>query len=69
VWRFERERCGACELCLRVTTGFFVEGEVVDNALTAPRLVCAECYRRFAGLVVGDELGDRAQAPAYAHTR
>jgi len=56
-------------MCLSVTTGVFVEGEIVDNALTAPRLVCPECYRRFAGLVVGGELGDRAAAPAYGHSR
>jgi hypothetical protein len=69
VWRFERERHGACELCLREATGVFVEGEVVDNALTAPRLVCPECYRRFADLAVGAELGGRVAAPAYGHTR
>jgi hypothetical protein len=69
VWRFDAEREGICDSCLRRRKAFFVEGDVADNRLEPVRLVCADCISRFKGLVISGEIGRRATGPAYAHNR
>jgi hypothetical protein len=68
VWRFDAEQEGRCEVCLRLSKGLFLEGEVRDNTLEPVRAVCTGCMRTTAGLVVTGESGSRVAAPAYAHT-
>lgn len=66
VWRFERDLQRSCDSCMREQTGFFVEGEVVDNELLVGRAVCPDCYRRWYPALVKDDLGESSEAPAYA---
>jgi hypothetical protein len=66
VWRFDAEREGICDSCLRPFKGMFVEGEVADNVLEPVRLVCSDCISRMKGLVVSGEAGGHARSPAYA---
>jgi hypothetical protein len=67
VWRFDEHKEGICDVCLRECTGMYIEGQVVDNELTAVRAVCPECLTSMNRLVVSGESNDRAKAPAYAH--
>ena len=67
VWRFMKDMAGSCAACLRRCKGMYVEGEVVDNELSAVRAVCPNCAENINGLVVSGEAGGRGVAPAYAH--
>lgn len=69
VWRFDPEREGVCDACLRRCKGMYVEGEVADNELRPVRAVCPACMAGENGLVISGEAGSRATAPAYAHNR
>ncbi|HVN32462.1 MAG TPA: hypothetical protein VMT45_10800, partial [Thermoanaerobaculaceae bacterium] len=63
VWRFDPERKGICDRCLRRSTGMFVEGEVAENTLEPMRLICPDCISRTNGLVVSGEAGGHARSP------
>ena len=67
VWRFEKDREGVCDSCLRRSRGMYAEGEVTDNELRPVRLICRSCAEDAAGLAVSGEAGNHAVAPAYAH--
>ncbi len=69
VWRFEQDLHGTCEVCMRETTGLFVEGTVENNVLDASRTVCPDCYRRWTTMLVAGEKDRKSAAPAYVHTR
>lgn len=66
VWRFESSETGVCDLCLKVATGLYVEGEVADNELCAARRICPSCLRASGPLVISGEAGRRRSGPAYA---
>ncbi len=66
VWRFEGNETGACDLCLKVMTGLYVEGEVADNELRAARRICPACLQLAGPLAVSGEVGQRRPGPAYA---
>lgn len=66
VWRFERNEAGICDLCLKVTTGLYVEGEVADNELRTTRRICPACLQLAGPLAVSGEVGQRRPGPAYA---
>jgi hypothetical protein len=67
VWRFDPEREGICDSCLRRSKGMFVEGEIAANALELVRQVCPACISTMNELVVSGEAGGHARSPAYAH--
>ncbi len=69
VWRFEREREGVCDNCLRRMKGMFVEGQIADNELQPVRMLCPDCIGRYTRLVISGERPGHAPGPAYAHNR
>jgi hypothetical protein len=69
VWKFDAEREGVCDNCLRRRKGMYVEGEVAENELDPVRLVCPDCIARYKRLVISGEARGHARGPAYAHTR
>ena len=69
VWRFEPDTSGVCDICLRSSTGLYVEGSVEASALRPLRRVCAGCYGSRTKLVVAGEAGSRSTSPAYVRHR
>ena len=69
VWKFEAEREGVCDNCLRRRRGMFVEGRITGNELEPVRLVCTDCIARYKGFVISGEAAGHAPGPAYAHNR
>ncbi len=69
VWRFEPQREGVCDNCLRRRQGLFVEGRIATNELEPVRLVCPDCIARFSRFVISGETPGHAPGPAYAHNR
>ena len=65
VWRFEPEANGPCDICLRETTGLYVEGSVQQSALRPLRRICPECYSGGTAFVVAGEAGAKSTSPAY----